>query len=362
MTGMRERFRIPPFYCPIEPALHPDTDRIEKRAIEWIDRVRVYENETRRAWVLGTNSAEFFSRFAPEGIADNVVLAAQWVYWGFAFDDVRCDNGPLADDPAEFAKHAGRAQRVLEAPRDTDATGDRYLDALHDIGLTMRELATPTQVRRFIDAHRAWLYCVAWQVGNRARGEMPDLDDYLAMRLGSSGGFPTMALLEIGNGAEVPAAEMDHPTVRAATEAAILTAGLDNDLHSYRKELRQDSTDQNIINVMLHHECSDLEWALAGAVGLRDRIFQLYLRLRDQLLPNASEELRTYLNCLAHGVRGNIDWALRVPRYTSLTDPEKPPVEGEQWTPHWSETPYDPSTGPPALPAISWWWDRLDSH
>lgn len=360
MNYTRERFRIPPFYCPIEPSLHPDVDRIEKEAIAWIDRVRIYENETRRSWVLGTNSAEFFSRFTPEGTSDNVVLCAQWVYWGFAFDDVRCDNGPLSEDPGEFVKTAGRVQRVLEAPRSTGTNEDRYLNALHDIGLTMRELATPTQVRRFVDAHRAWLHAVAWQVGNQARGEMPDLNDYLAMRLGSCGGFPTMALLEIGNGAEVPAEEMDHPTVRAATEAALLTAGLDNDLHSFRKEAHQNHADQNIINVLLHHECADLEEALAGAVGLRDRIMRLYLRLHEQLLPNASEQLRTYLNCLGHGIRGNIDWALRVPRYTSVTDPEQPPAEGRPWTPEWSDTPCNPSTDPPAVPSIAWWWDRLD--
>ncbi|NHD15705.1 hypothetical protein G9447_02425 [Actinopolyspora sp. BKK1] len=354
---------MPPFYCPIEPALHPEVDMIEKRAIAWIDKVGIYDDEAQRSRVIGTNSAEFFSRFAPGGIDDNVLLAAQWVYWGFAFDDVRCDRGPLSDRPDRFVQVAGRVQRVLEAPHSVDTAEDPYLGALHDIGLTMRELATPTQVRRFIDAHRAWLHAVAWQIGNQARNEMPGLDDYITMRLGSCGGFPTMALLEIGNGAEVPDSEMDHPTVRAATEAALLTAGLDNDLHSYRRELQQQHTDQNIINVLIRHEGHDLQRALLEAVGLRDRIMQLYLRLHAQLLPQASDALRTYLTCLGRGIRGNIDWALRVPRYTDSTPPEASAPEAQHRRPTCTDTPSDDTAGPPsAVPSIAWWWDRVQHH
>ncbi|WP_157405267.1 terpene synthase family protein [Actinopolyspora halophila] len=361
MTGLQAHFQMPPFYCPIEPALHPDVDMIEKRAIEWIDRVGIYRDETQRTRVIETNSAEFFSRFASEGIDDNVLLAAQWVYWGFAFDDVRCDRGPLSDRPDRFVQVAGRVQRVIEAPHSVDTADDPYLGALHDIGLTMRELATPTQVRRFIDAHRSWLHAVAWQIGNQARNEIPGLNDYITMRLGSCGGFPTMALLEIGNGAEVPAHEMDHPTVRAATEAALLTAGLDNDLHSYRRELQQQHTAQNIINVLIHHEGHELERALLEAVGLRDRIMQLYLRLHAQLLPEASSELRTYLTCLGKGVRGNIDWALRVPRYNGSTPPDESSTEPQHRTPVCTDIPSDHTPGPPAaIPAISWWWNRVE--
>ncbi|GAB2737077.1 hypothetical protein GCM10027174_07630 [Salinifilum aidingensis] len=353
MTATGTHFAMPPFYCPIDPALHPDVDTIEKQAISWIDDIGMYEDATRRRHVIKSNSAEFFARFAPSGIAENVLLAAKWVYWGFAFDDVRCDNGPLSARPEEFVAVAGRVQRVLEAPHSLDAAEDPYLRALHDIGLAMRRQATPTQVRRFIDAHRAWLHGVAWQIGNQARGVRPPLNDYLAMRLGSSGGFPTMALLEIANGAEVPDGEMDHPAVRAASEAAVLTAGLDNDLHSYRREQRDRHADQNIITVLVENEGHSAEEALTEAVALRDRMMQVYLRLREQLLPDAGPELRTYLSCLGAGIRGNIDWGLRVPRYTAHDGP------GESGHPGWARVPSDPDPTAPALPAISWWWQHV---
>ncbi|MEB3366687.1 terpene synthase family protein [Saccharopolyspora mangrovi] len=355
MSIARTKFALPPFYCPVDPAVHPQVDAIEKRAISWIDELGMYEDEKRRRHVLKTNSAEFFSRFAPNGTDENVLLAAKWVYWGFAFDDVRCDEGPLSDNPGAFVQMAGRVQRVLEAPQSLDAPEDPYLRALHDFGLSLRRQATPTQVRRFIDAHRAWLHGVAWQIGNQAHGIMPPLNDYLAMRLGSCGGFPTMALLEIANEAEVPAAEMDHPAVRAASEAAVLTAGLDNDLHSYRREQRDRHADQNIITVLTHHEGISVDEALTSAVGLRDRIMHVFLRLNEQLLPDASSELRTYLTCLAAGIRGNIDWALRVPRYTT----EHEPAVDEH--PGFSAVPSNPDPVAPPIPTIAWWWHELRS-
>jgi hypothetical protein len=353
VTTARTKFALPPFYCPVDPAIHPEVDAIEKRAIAWIDELEMYEDSRRRRHVLKTNSAEFISRFSPEGTAENVLLAAKWVYWGFAFDDVRCDDGPLSEHPDAFVEMAGRVQRVLEAPQSLDAPEDPYLRALHDIGSSLRRQATPTQVRRFIDAHRAWLHGVAWQVGNQARGIMPSLNDYLAMRLGSCGGFPTMALLEIANAAEVPADEMDHSAVRAASESAILTAGLDNDLHSYRREQQHRHADQNIISVLVHHENHSIDTALIEAVRLRDRIMHVHLRLSEELLPGASPQLRTYRTSLRAGIRGNIDWALRVPRYS--TDHE-PAVDAH---PGFSETPADPDPTAPPIPTIKWWWDEL---
>jgi hypothetical protein len=359
MTSPDSRFKLLPFYCPIESAIHPKVDVIEQRAIAWIDQFHFYDNEAERAWMLGTNSAEFYARFAPDGIEDNLLIAAQWVYWGFAFDDARCDNGPLSARPEKFLAMAGPLQRALEVPHAQLRNSDPFAAALQDIGRSFQKCATPVQVRRFTEAHRAWLFGVAWQISNRVRNHMPSLDDYTAMRLNSAGGPPTLAMLEITNGMEVPAQEMDSPTVRALTEMPCLIAALDNDLHSYRKEVHQQQTDQNIINVLIHRNRCTVEQALTDAVAMRDRMMHLFLRLREQTFPRASQELRSYLTCLGHAIRGNTDWGLRVPRYTSLSDPTAPPAQGQGFTPRWTDEPSDPSTAPLPIPAIAWWWEVL---
>jgi hypothetical protein len=356
MTTLETEFELLPFYCPIDSAIHPNVDDIEDGAVAWVDGLPLAANDVERAWIIGTNSAEFYARFAPYGDPYRVQLAARWVYFGFAFDDARCDAGEYSRRPEEFLPVAGAVQRALDITRHLPDDSDRFAVASHDIGRKFRDNATPTQVRRFSDAHRRWLLDVAWQVGNRSRDYMPDLNEYTMMRLGSCGGPPTFAMLEIANGGEVPASEMDSPAVRALTEMACLIAGWDNDLHSYRKEASRDHSDQNIVNVLVRRHQFSHRDALMTAVRMRDRAMSLFLRLRAKTLGQASQELTDYLTCLGHGIRGNIDWALRVPRYTSLNTDEVLPVNAQAWNPGWSDRPADTSTEPLPIPAIAWWW------
>ncbi|UJW31242.1 terpene synthase family protein [Saccharothrix sp. AJ9571] len=346
MTSVDVSPGLRPFYCPIEPALHPDVRLIESRAIDWLDRFRFYPDARGRARLIGTNSAEFYARFAPSGITGNLQVVVHWVYWAFAFDDACCDSGPYCADPAGFLAMAGVLQRALESPWEPVPGGGPFVTALQDIGRDLHACATPLQVRRFCDAHRAWLFGVAWQIANRSRGRMPSLADYTAMRLNSAGGPPTLALLEIANGAEVPAAEMEAPVVRALTEMTMLIDSWDNDLHSYRMEADEEQTDQNLVKVLSAQYGWTAGRAMDEAYALRDRVMTLFLRTRAKV--DGSAALRCYLDGLGHAIRGNTDWALNVPRYNNYGEPMPHPG--------WTGRPRDTNPAPPPIPAIRWWW------
>ncbi|MBT2422740.1 glutamate dehydrogenase [Streptomyces sp. ISL-22] len=346
----------PPFYCPIESAIHPQAAEAEQRALAWADRSGLCRTDAERARFVGTRSADFYARFAPHADLERLWVAACWVYWGFAFDDARCDEGPFATDPAAFAAMAFTVQRALEVPGLPHPT-DPYADALHEIGELFRACAGPVQNRRFHHAHRAWLTGVQWQIGNRATGHMPDLDEYLAMRLHSAGGEPTYAMLEIANGLDVPEREMDSPAVCALTEMAILVAALDNDRHSHAKEACRRQTGQNIFSVLMAHHGYSLSQAVDEAIALRDAVLVRFLGLRDLITPRASAPLRHYLADLGHGIRGNIEWGLHVPRYLTRTDPAPRLRIPAQTAPgHWTDLPRTGEQDPRRLPSIAWWW------
>jgi hypothetical protein len=345
---------LPPLFCPLESALHPRVRHVERRAVEWIQKSDMCDSEREKAWVIATHSADFFARFAPEAEDDDRLLAAAlWVYWGFAFDDARCDAGPLSKRPAQFNALAGQVQRVCEAP--TAVGNDPYIGALRDIVDRFRSFAPPTQVRRFAQEHRAWLSGVAWQIGNQASGHMPGLDDFIAMRLLSSGGGPTFALLELATGAEVPDREMDRPAVRALTEMAILVAATDNDRHSLVKEFSRDVADQNLYTVLMAERSLPLQEAVQAVGALRDRVLLRFIELYDQVRPTASADLRAYLRGLRHGIRGNNEWGLRVPRYLSRGHW---PDDMEFTELDYATEPSDTRPGPvEGAPCVAWWWD-----
>ncbi|MGW4027181.1 terpene synthase family protein [Streptomyces sp. NPDC005009] len=350
-----------PFYCPIESAVHPAAEETERRALAWIDRSGLCRTETERARYAGTRSADFYARFAPHADPDRLWIAACWVYWGFAFDDARCDEGPYAADPADFATMAFSLQRALEVPGRLHCA-DPYAAAVHEIGELFRTAAGPVQNRRFQQAHRAWLTGVQWQIGNRATGRMPDLDDYLSMRLHSAGGGPTYAMLEIANGLDVPDREMDSPAVRALTEMAMLVAALDNDQHSHVREINRRQTEQNIVNVLMTHYRYSPRRAVEEAVALRDAVLERFLALRDRITPRAGGPLRHYLSDLGHGIRGNIEWGLRVPRYLSpdgAAPAARAHIPAQTAAGHWTDTPRTSRQDPRRLPSIAWWWNDL---
>ncbi|MGA5198387.1 terpene synthase family protein [Streptomyces exfoliatus] len=352
--GTLTELDLPALYCPLESAVHRRVRQVDARAVRWIRESGMCATEHEEAWVVATHSTDFFARFAPVADDDRLLATSLWVYWGFAFDDARCDNGPLSTRPAQFNALAGLVQRAAEAPTAA-ARGERFVPALQDIVSRFRALGSAAQVRRFTDAHRAWLSGVCWQIGNQAAGRMPDLDEYLAMRLLSSGGEPTFAMLELATGLEVPDAELRRPAVRALTEMAILVAALDNDRHSLRKELSRGHTDQNIYTVLMHQRDLTVQEAVDAATAVRDRVLTRFLRVHDRVRPRAGEALASYLQGLRHGIRGNAEWGLRVPRYLSLghvPDPmDETPLE-------WAQAPADSTCAPlPDAPTCGWWWD-----
>ncbi|MGW7065432.1 terpene synthase family protein [Streptomyces sp. NPDC054855] len=344
---------LPPLYCPLESAVHPHVLPIQKQAVEWVESSGMCASEREKAWVVATHSGQFFARFAPVADDERLLAAVLWVYWGFGFDDARCDHGPLSGRPAQFNVLAGRLQRACET--DSAPAGDRFIGALQDIMRRFRSFAPPTQVHRFVQAHRAWLAGVSWQIGNQAAGRMPGLDEFLVMRMLSAGGHPTLALLELATGAEVPDREMHRPAVQALTEMAMMVASLDNDRHSLHKELSRGHTDQNIYTVLMAERGIPLQQAVHEANALRDRMLRRFLHLHDRVRPTAGTDLATYLQGLRYGVRGNNEWGLRVPRYLSLGHW---PDEMEDLSLTWADEPCDRRPGPvEGAPSVAWWWD-----
>ncbi len=345
-------FPLPPFYCPWDSALHPDTAELEHRSRAWLEGQAFAGGEPGVTRLMGTRSAEFYARIAPEAKVDAMQVAVDWCYWGFAFDDARCD-GVTRDTPSAFVALANQAVRVIETRGALLYPGDPYLVALADLAERMGYYATEPQMMRWAHAHRVWLMGAAWQL---AETRLPvSLADYFSMRLGSCAGAPTTAMIEIVEGGVIPAAELDSPLVRAVTEMTWLIAAIDNDLVSARKELATGQADHNLVTVLAaDRRCSAADAAEATR-RIRDRIMVRFLRLRDVAYRPGSAELRGYLTDLANLIRGNVEWSLAVPRYNSADQAGRSSAAP---TLVWADRPADAGPEPLPYPAISWWWDR----
>jgi hypothetical protein len=349
---MPDTFRIPPIYCPIEPAVHPEADLIEKRAIEWIDQFADVD-QTQRNRLVQSRSAEFFARSTPTGVTDRVLAAAEWTYIAFLLDD-HFDSGSPSDRLDAFLAIGPRIPNVLESPGSSTPEGPG-LFALRDIGARFRVWGTPGQMRRFVDAHRTWLLGVAGEIEAFRRGGSPNLAESTSTRLCSDGAPVLTAMLELVNAIDLPEPESSAYSVRALTEITWLLLGWDNDLYSRLKETQGGAACQNLVEVLRHERHLTTEDALIEAVALRDRCMVLFLRLSDRTRRGASTELHAYLDALGQIIRANNDWGFHAPRYTTALGSGFGARRAE-----YSQKPSVSREDPVPVPAIAWWWRLIE--
>lgn len=347
---------LPPFYCPIGPAISPKAAVLEQRAVSWIAEMGLSSGTPELDCFIGTHAAEAVCRMVPDADnEDRMLLFALWIYWAFSWDD---GNERRSRDlgTTGMVEQVSRMLAVMEAPGSRLLGADPHATAMADIMRRLHDTATPTQVQRFIAAHRRWLLAEVWDIANHERGVLPSLDDFTVIRLGTAGGEIALTWLEIAAGPEIPGDELNSLPVRAAIEAATLVTGWDNDIYSHIKEQIQGTTGQgsfNIIKVLTHHNHCTLEQALTETIAIRDRTLTLFLKLSHHLKHHCSHELSDFLDNLAHAIRANIEWSANAPRYIGNANPIS-----IQWAQH----PSDTTPTAPNISSITWWWAQLGSR
>ena len=352
-------WELPSFYCPFnEKLIHPQATDLEQRAVEWVDRFGIYPDAMERAWGLATRSADFSSRIIPHGEAESVLLFIEWNYWANAVDDWQ-DSDSTPSNTAAIIDHSVRLARTFDAPGASLLPPGPMTMALNDLVARTRAHLGPFQLRRFTEGARDWLLGASWQTANAERGVMPSLNDAAAVGALANGTRFSLTWSDVANRINLPADLLYSPPVQAVTEAAGFIVSADNDLFSYNKDDLQEPWEQNLINVLAHHHhCSPRE-ALPEAIALRDRVMTLFIRLRAQLTRYADEQLIPYLDALQHYIAGSIEWQNLAPRYASPRNRNHLPVEGVSFDVTWRDTPSDPRTEPPPIPALAWWWQCL---
>ncbi|MFD3913090.1 hypothetical protein [Streptomyces sp. NPDC058603] len=357
-TTTAQLLQLPPLYCPIDAAVHPDLDSIDRDSQVWLDRFRLYTSDIDRTWVIARHYAEAMCRIYPDGITDRVALTARWLHWIFYVDDVRMET---AVTPTKLASAIGLTShllRVMESPAiepAADQTGP--IAALQSLMSSVQAVATPTQLYRFGEAHRKWFHAILWGMSSPA---LAGLDEFLHLRMLNAGGAASLSWSEITIGEEIPGAEFHSPAMRALQESSFLLMALDNDLLSYNRELFIDKTKLNIVMLLARLNDCPPEQAVHQAVALRDRLMTLFLRLREQEQPKLSAPGRAYVADLAYAIRSNLDWGTHSARYTAVTPRTQLPPSNPAPIPlTLTDHPSDSSTEPLPCPSIAWWWQQL---
>ncbi|MEU1466138.1 cytochrome P450 [Streptomyces sp. NPDC005727] len=93
------RLTVPPLYCPLPSAMHPDAAEIGRRSIDCLAGLGLFAQDGVRAQMVRTRAAEGACRIAPRGERHRLQIVSDWTHLGFAVDGHRFDTGTLADRP-----------------------------------------------------------------------------------------------------------------------------------------------------------------------------------------------------------------------------------------------------------------------
>ncbi|MFF2066564.1 hypothetical protein ACFVWZ_32965 [Streptomyces sp. NPDC058200] len=347
--------RLPavPFYCPVPPARHPSADLLNDQAVRWMLAQRLDTDEHQLERLTLCDFGGLAASAMPYGQLEPLTLMTKFLAVLFSLDDGVCDeSGATAD---LLAQETSRLMRAIEAPT-SDPSGDSpHTAALRGFRLELERFASPRQLHRLTDGMRVYTSGLVWEASWRRNPALPSLDDYVTLWMRSIGMAPCIALIEVVGGFSVADEDLHDPRVRALTEITWTLVSWDNDLYSRDKELLRADDNLNLIDVLCQEQGCDPHHALVQAVAMRDRVMVLFDRLAAQVLKEADDGLRQYVEGLSHFVRGHLDWASVCPRYSVPSGPEAAP--GGWWKHH----PADDSLEPLPIPTISWWWDQLGS-
>ncbi|MFI5735079.1 terpene synthase family protein [Kribbella sp. NPDC051587] len=285
-----------------------------------------------------------------------------------ALDTLVFENNGASETSARMeastSRAAARLVRLLEVP-DSEllADNDPFLAPWRDVARRFNATATPAQRHRWIDGHRSMLTAVTWERVYVVSNEIPTLNEYASIRMHTIGVGPVRAAIEFTRCIDVPDEEMYSPVVQAINEAWGLLAGWDNDLFSYSRHRMLNGGREPVLNLVglliLTHGYS-LQDAFLHAVELRNRVMRLIVRLRAQIMPLASPDLRAYLTGVVCAIRGSLDWynQRQVEGSSSVDGLDSAP--DLELTVQLTDISAPDADKPIDMPAIAWWWDLLE--
>ncbi|MER5757920.1 terpene synthase family protein [Streptomyces sp. NPDC002082] len=349
----------PPGRLPRPKAPCPGGADFDARSAEFMGRFGLGGGPERSArMTAGLNRIAV--RIAPYADPFAAQLLSDFAVWVFAFDD-HCDEDFPSLTPTEMLTMVARLQRTIEAP-GVPLGEDPFGLALRDIRLRVAAIATPVQVRRWVEAMRGYFLAEAGTgAAPTAPGSPQDVSDYLLTRLHSGAALAVPVLLD-AVGAALPAPLWEDPRIRALTEMAAGIVVVDTDIHSFAKESRRGSRSGNLIALLDGPHGPGGGQGLHAASVLRDSITRRFLDLGEQTgRAPADPRVQRYLDVLTQYVRGVRDWCAATSRY----HPGQP--DGDHHQPRGAAVAYGPaddtplspheaSLAPPPIASIAWWW------
>ncbi|MFE7119645.1 terpene synthase family protein [Streptomyces sp. NPDC057654] len=344
---------VPPYYWPHPAAKHPDTEEARLVANDFLDRHRLYADDSMRHKQLRTENGRFAGYAMPAAVKEAVFIYAKFTVWGFAYDDEVLDERPTGIDTTATAIDNLRIMRTAEITEYPPALTHKYGLALREIRMDIDSLYGPEAGQQFIDLMYTYTAMELNIMAMRQARHRPTIDEYLTCRMYQGGAhtYPSLAIILNGHGLR-PEHIADR-RVRALREIVALLGGWTNDIYAYSYERDNVPAWATAIDILRDTHGYTYPQGVRAAMDVHDRCILLFDRISDQLLDDDHDLYAPVVHTLRDFHGGHLAWVTDNTRYVNKQDLSD--------TYHFGG--YGPTTRPadPAplpYPYISWWWER----
>ena len=302
--------RAPQVYCPFPSRVSPHADDVQRHARAWAERHGLLTSTRARAAFDRARFAELPARAHPGAQRAPLTLATDWLTAVFALDD-HLETGLVRQRRSALAAVDALVRWLRGKAPVPDGLGPGG-GALADVWRRTLSTVDEDWTARFVDHFEEYLAGTLWESRNRARGRLPGVEEYLAMRRHSAATEMFFDLIEPVHGITAGAALLGDPHHHTQRRAAGTAIGLCNDLVSWPKEVAAGDP-HNVVFVVGRERGLPMPEAIHAAVALHDAQVELVVRAYDALGAPRDPAVADLL----HWLRGNLDWSLSTGRYAA---------------------------------------------
>ncbi|NUR03865.1 MAG: hypothetical protein HOY79_47350 [Streptomyces sp.] len=314
--------KAPEIVLSVPAKVNPGYEEAERANRLWARQMRLVTSDAATQRFDDSDWGGFTARNYPTAALDDLTLLTGWMSWMGQLDDQQAEgtyrtvdswlevipgllavttSGGAGSHPCQGALETALADLLRRTlPRFTDAWRERF--AVH-----LREIFEGLLVESELSAN-----CVPTSVS-----------DYMLRRRGSAMVAPSMDLIELALGVELPAVVAMSSTYRFLVSAATDLICWHNDLYSLDKEIARGNA-TNLILVLEEADGMDRSAAVAAVVHRANRRTQEFSEAAQRLpvvLQALGEDASVALRCvegMQYWIRGNVEWCKYSTRYSQF--------------------------------------------
>ncbi|MGO4292071.1 terpene synthase family protein [Chitinophaga sp. RAB17] len=284
--------------------LNPYAMEMEEEIDRWITSFKSLD-EVHRIRIREARFGHVTARFFPNASYRHTIVQALLMVWYFIIDDTQ-----LYTPVNELEKIHQRFMDLLNG-RPDHAPEDDLCRMLMAIKRVLVEDMSPEWMSRFAESLHEYLEAVRAEVPYRTEKRFPTQEEYMQIREFSVGMWPTIDMIELVTGQELPVELLQNPHIHRLRQLACYCVIMVNDFFSaHKEEIGGDVFNQVLI--IQHERGCTLDEAREELLKMHEHYKNEFLSLRLNLPPfGAYQQLViSYLRELEAQVIGHLNWYL----------------------------------------------------